>query len=369
MPTAPLQRYYIMEPLGTGGQASTYRAIDRDTDRPVAVKVVSLRKLRQWKTFDLFEREVAVLRSLDHPGIPAYIDSYASEATGDYFLVMELIEGQSLRDLMLAGRRFSPTQLREIFDQILDILAYLHGLNPAVVHRDIKPANLVMTPKGRVCLVDFGGVRRAMRPEGGSTMIGTFGYMAPEQLHGTATPSSDVYALGATMAALCTGTEAEALPREGLAVDVAALDVPPWLRTVLVRMLAPDPRDRFASVEDVRSALRRAAPEPSHPPGRERKEAKALVHVSSTMRSLAEIRAPISVLVWIVMALGAGALTVVEAIMLPILYRVFGRYHARRSDEETRKGFEDEYSRLRRSIRRQREAMSWVADKTHPIRD
>jgi serine/threonine protein kinase len=101
MPTTQkLQRYQIMEPLGAGGQAHTYRAIDRETGDEVAVKILSLQGANEWKGFELFEREAKVLAGLRHAGIPRYRDYFASEESGDYFLVMDLVRGRPLADVL-----------------------------------------------------------------------------------------------------------------------------------------------------------------------------------------------------------------------------------------------------------------------------
>src|SRR6185295_14519102 len=129
------------------------------------------------------------------------------------------------------------------------VLDYLHGRAPPVIHRDIKPNNVIRRPDGSFAIVDFGAVRDRLRPEGGSTVVGTFGYMAPEQFQGRALPATDVYALGATAIAMLTGEEPEALPHKGLAIDVnAALGrrASPAMVRVLSSMLAPDPDQRAA---------------------------------------------------------------------------------------------------------------------------
>ncbi len=367
----PLQRYQVMEALGEGGQGSTYRGIDRATRRDVAIKVLSLKRMGKWKHFDLFEREVEVLESLDHPGIPRYIDDYASESTGDYFLVMELVEGRPLSAFVRGQQRMRPDTLRQVLVQALEILRYLHGLSPPVIHRDIKPANLILDREGRVKLVDFGGVRRALSPEGGSTMIGTFGYMAPEQLHGDASPATDIYGLGATIAALVAGMDADDLPREGLRIDVSAIGAPAWLRPVLEGMLEPDPNDRLQSADAVLERLQAGAPDgtsrragkggrPSKPSSRE----EALVPMPA--RELAKVPAPFSVLIWMLTALGAGMLLVFEVVVLPLVHRVVAWWHANHSTPEQRQAFEEEYERLEGSIRRGRDTLGWVADRTRP---
>jgi hypothetical protein len=128
------------------------------------------------------------------------------------------------------------------------------------VHRDLKPANLIRRPDGKVCLVDFGGVGH-VRDTAGSTVVGTFGYMAPEQLYGAQTPATDMYALGATLLMLATGKEPEELPRNGLSIDVdqAAQGLSPQLRELLKKLTAPDPGQRPASAAALLGELHRIA--------------------------------------------------------------------------------------------------------------
>jgi serine/threonine protein kinase len=229
----------------------------------VAVKELRLGEAG-WKKFDLFEREARVLQQLDHPGIPRYLDRVDGE-NGIFYLVMERAPGETLKDIA-ARRRFGEEELRDILDRVLDILMYLHGLSPPVVHRDIKPANLLYDDKGRVSLVDFGGVRDVLREEGGgSTMIGTFGYMAPEQLHGEATPRTDLYGLGATVVALAGGIEPEKVPRKGLRMDLARhlRGLSPELVALLTQLTEPDPDARPASAAAAKKQLMRARRGPS----------------------------------------------------------------------------------------------------------
>ena len=377
----PLQRYQIMEPLGPGGQGNTFRAIDRDTSRNVAVKVLSLRSMKDWKVFDLFEREAKVLQGLDHPGIPHYIDRYGSEASGDYFLVMELVEGRPLRDFLDGDRRLSVEQLRRVFDDLLDILEYLHTLVPPVIHRDIKPANVILRPDGGVSLVDFGGVRRALAAESGSTTVGTFGYMAPEQLYGAATPASDLYALGATMAALLGGVQADQLPHQGLRIDIATLGVPPDLVSALQGMLEPEPEARLSSVQSVRSVLRsagssfgragsgrRPGTSSARPESAAPSEEKALTRIPRAAQSLAKTPAPFSVLVWIVAALASGFLLVVEAVFFPIAYQILSSFYDKK-DRPRREGFERDMEDFKNRVRLARDAASYVAGETRPSTD
>jgi serine/threonine protein kinase len=128
-----------------------------------------------------------------------------------------------------------------------------------VIHRDLKPSNIVRAPDGKIALVDFGGVLDAARERGGSTIVGTFGYMAPEQLHGQVKPATDIYALGATIVALAGGIEPEDVPRNGLRMDLdrhlPSLD--PGFRAALTAMTDPDPDKRPQRARDVVALLAR----------------------------------------------------------------------------------------------------------------
>lgn len=372
----PLERYQIMDPLGRGSGGHTFRAIDRATSKEVAIKVLSLRDVGgDWKRFDLFEREVSVLESLDHPGIPRYIDSYASERTGDFFLVMELVDGQSLHRHIAEGKHLDAARLRDLLMQALAILEYLHGLSPPVIHRDIKPANLVLDGQGRLFVVDFGGVRRAAQVDGGTTVIGTFGYMAPEQLHGEAGPSTDLYALAATIVALHAGMEADRLPHDGLRIDLDALSLPPALEPALRRMLEPDPKLRVRSVAEVRRLLetgRAPSPGPAKPPvgppvPAVRATESALAPMDG-LRQLARVPAPLSVLVWILSALAAGSLTVVQVVVLPLVFYL-ARYFSRKEPEPKRIELEGNLGRAEATVAEARRSFAYVASQTHPFRD
>jgi len=365
-----LQRYQIMEPLGAGAQGETFRAIDRETGKPVAVKVLHLRALGgDWKPFDLFERECRVLQSLDHPGIPRYLDQFASEQSGDFFLVMELVEGTPLSQRL--GRPNDPAQLLDWLRQALTILEYLHGRAPPVIHRDIKPSNLIVRPDGRLCLLDFGGVRVALQPEGGSTMIGTFGYMAPEQLHGEVTPATDIYALGATIAALAAGSPADQLPRKGLQIDLAAVMPAGPLLAVLSDMTQPDPGRRLGTAAAVRAALggpgpraqaRVSAPPsspPSSPPSTALDQAPA-----PDYPALRKLPTFLRVFVWLWALVATGLFLVVEFVAVPLVFALQGTQRRYKKERRLRRLREKEARALGsvREIRRKLQAIATNSD-------
>ena len=194
---------------------------------------------------ELAEREARVLKSLSHPRLPRYFDHF--EFDGALYLVMEKIEGESLAALRKRGKGLTEDDCLRLLRDASEVLDYLHGRNPPVIHRDLKPGNVIRRPDGSFAFVDFGAVRDKLRSEGGSTVVGTFGYMAPEQFQGRALPASDVYAVGATIVAVLSGTEPEQLPHKGLAVDVRTAlrgHASERLTSVLEQMLDPDPDRR-----------------------------------------------------------------------------------------------------------------------------
>ena len=261
-----LGSWELLEQLGRGGQGSTWKARRRTTGRQAsatagpelaAVKRFRVADVADWKRVELFEREARVLAALQHPAIPRFLETGAAADGTERWIAMELVEGEPLSRRI--GLPSSVAQLARWFDEALAVLDYLHSRVPPVLHRDLKPHNMIVRPDGSLALVDFGSVRVALAPEGSSTVVGTFGYLAPEQLHGAASPSSDLYALGVTMIALATGIEATQLPRRGLRIDAEALlaKFPDRrLAEVWARLIEPDPDKRPADVAAVRALLR-----------------------------------------------------------------------------------------------------------------
>ena len=265
-------RFRVTALLGQGGFGATYAAHDMQSNQLVAVKALALEHVDDWKTVELFEREAKILESLDHPQIPDYIDFIQTPETGEGFIAQTLAPGKSLEAWVRDGRRFAESECLDIARQVLGILDYLAGLRPAVVHRDIKPANLIMDDGGAIRLVDFGAVRvLAATTQHGSTLVGTLGFMAPEQLQGEATTVSDIYGLGMTLVFLLTGQDPTSLPKKRLKVDYKSfVQVAPAFEYVLDLMLETIPEDRVESAAqalqllgDV-SALMASSGQPTH---------------------------------------------------------------------------------------------------------
>ncbi|HEY8091141.1 MAG TPA: serine/threonine-protein kinase [Polyangiaceae bacterium] len=238
-------RFVVLGSLGEGSQGRTFDGVDKREGQPVAIKRFDVRGAASWKDVDLAEREARVLQSLSHPRLPRYIDRF--EEDGALYLVMEKIEGESLAAIRKRDGALPEKEVLRLLRDASEVLDYLHRRTPPVIHRDLKPGNILRRPDGSFAFVDFGAVRDKLRPEGGSTVVGTFGFMAPEQFQGRALPASDVYALGATAITMLTGTDPEDLPHKGLAIDVrGALRGRASERTVAVleKMLDPDPDQR-----------------------------------------------------------------------------------------------------------------------------
>jgi len=203
-------RFRVDAILAVGSMGTVYLVVDLlDHEAPRALKEL----LPFWGTAEeqaeaeaWFLREGETLRSLDHPAIPRIHATLISDRR--HYLVMDLIEGETLERLQ---ERHASVALEEHLvvswaDQVLDVLSYLHGRPSPVIFRDLKPANLMLTPDGRIRLIDF-GIARVFSRQSKGTAIGTPGYAPPEQYQGLAEPASDLYALGATMYHMLTGRD------------------------------------------------------------------------------------------------------------------------------------------------------------------
>lgn len=199
--------------LGQGPGARVWRALSPE-GQPVLLKTFSLADAPSWKAYELFEREARVLQHLLHPHLPRLL-AYGCEDQQSY-LIYAYVPGQSLEQKLAAGWRPTLSEALGLMRQLLDTLAWLHSHQPPIIHRDIKPSNLILTPEQQLYLIDFGAVLLHLKPQGGSTVAGTFGYMAPEQLTGRSLPASDLYAVGATLIHLLTGLSPSELPQERL---------------------------------------------------------------------------------------------------------------------------------------------------------
>jgi Tfp pilus assembly protein PilF len=259
------ERYRVVGVLGRGGVGTTYEAEVIATGQRVAVKQLHLwHGEGDWKGFELFQREGRVLAGLQHPAIPRYLEHLQIELPSGpcFYLVQELAPGRTLRKLLDEGWRPTEAEVRVLAEQLLGVLDYLHSLSPPVIHRDLKPENVLRSDDGRLFLVDFGAVRDTYRTlSQGSTVVGTFGYMAPEQFRGHAVPATDLYGLGALLMTLVTRTPpSEIAQRKGKPDFRKHAKLTPGFASWLDTMLEAEPERRFASARQAR--LRLASPGP-----------------------------------------------------------------------------------------------------------
>jgi serine/threonine protein kinase len=256
--------YRVQRVISQSVHGRVYFAVGPD-GRGVALKELLFALVPGTEQLDAFEREAAVLRSLSHPDIPRFVASF-KEGSGvgtRLYLAQEFLEGESLLQ-RIERKRLDEDEAWTLAAQVLETLQALHQRTPALIHRDVKPANLILRPDGRAALVDFGAARHLARDvTHGATLVGTFGYMPPEQLGGTVEPSSDLYALGATLVHALSGRMPADLLDDGLALSFEQhVQGSAPLRTFLQRLLARKRSERFGSAADALTALRAARPRP-----------------------------------------------------------------------------------------------------------
>ncbi len=251
-------RYKVVKPLGGGGMKLVYLAEDlRLASRRCALAemVDSLTKPEmQRQAAAAFQREADMLAQLSNEHIPRIYD-YFSERNHHY-LVMEYIEGGTLdEELKRSGGKLDAARVTEIAMQVLETLAYLHGLSPPVIYRDLKPSNVMLAGTGQAKLIDF-GIARHFQPLSNATMIGTQGYAPPEQYRGKVELRSDLYALGATMHHCLTGRDpSQEAPFSFPPLNKLAPEVAPALATLVDQALEYDIEKRVATAQEFRRRL------------------------------------------------------------------------------------------------------------------
>ncbi len=266
-PTVYADRYEIVREIARGGMANVYLARDTLLDRAVALKVLPAELSRDPAFVERFRLEAQAVASLNDPAIVAVYDWGQEQSTS--FIVMEYVEGRTLRDAINQGT-LDPDHAARIAADIAKALSAAH--RAGVVHRDVKPGNVLITPDDQVKVADF-GIARANGAGNGLTrtgaVMGTATYFSPEQAQGMPVDArSDVYSLGIVLYEMVTG----GVPFAGdSAVSVAYLhvrepvvapsqrepSVPPGLETIILTCLAKDPIDRYQSADELRADLLR----------------------------------------------------------------------------------------------------------------
>lgn len=256
-----INRYRITGVLGVGGMGSVYQARDLqfpNAERYVAVKeMLNLSQDPELREMSLrnFEREANLLAALSHPAVPTIHDYFSHKDRA--YLVMEYINGKDLESILNTVGDIPVEMIVKWSIDLCDVLSYLHQHQPPIIFRDVKPANVMIDQYARLRLIDFGIARTFQTGQKGTT-IGTEGYSAPEQYKGEATPTSDIYGVGATLHHALTKHDPRLEPPFTFAdrpIRELNPEVPADLEAVVMRALTFDMNQRFVSAEAMKKAL------------------------------------------------------------------------------------------------------------------
>src|SRR5262245_15077872 len=277
-PGTRLGSYEILAPIGAGGMGEVYRAGDARLGRDVAIKVLPQETAMDPGRRQRFEQEARAASALNHPNILTIYDIGSTDGT--VYIAMELVEGKTLREIVATGEPLATRRLLDVAVQTAEGLAKAHAAG--IVHRDLKPENLMVSKDGFVKILDFGLAKlteplsqeasalptAAPSPTRPGTVMGTAGYMSPEQASGQNVDfRSDQFTLGSIVYEMASGkrafqrrTGAETLVaiirEEPAPLSQAAPKAPAPVRWIVERCLAKDPEERYASTKDLARDLK-----------------------------------------------------------------------------------------------------------------
>ena len=258
-------RYEIVKSIGEGGMANVYLANDKILDRKVAIKVLRGDLSSDDKFIRRFQREALSVSNLSHPNIVEVYD--VGEEDGEYYIVMEYIEGKTLKQLLKKRESLTLTEVIDIMTQLTDGISHAH--ESYIIHRDIKPQNIMIQDDGRIKITDFGIAMalNATQLTQTNSVMGSVHYLPPEQASGKgATVKSDIYSMGILMYELLTGT----VPFKGdNAVEIALKhmkdkipsirkqdpSIPQSVENILLKATAKNPRNRYDTAKEMHEDL------------------------------------------------------------------------------------------------------------------
>src|SRR3954468_18548221 len=268
-------RYELGELIGYGGMAEVHRGRDQRLGRDVAIKVLRADLARDPSFLNRFRREAQSAAGLNHPSIVAVYDTgqdTAPDGTSQPYIVMEYVEGRTLRDIIKTEGRLPARRAMEIAADVAGALDFSH--KNGLIHRDVKPANVMITESGAVKVMDF-GIARAVADNGATVtqtanVIGTAQYLSPEQARGeTVDPRSDVYSLGCLLYELVTGVPPfqgdspvavayQHVRENATAPTTRVPGLPRALDSIIMKALAKNQLNRYQSAGEMRTDLQRA---------------------------------------------------------------------------------------------------------------
>lgn len=262
-------RYQVERQIGKQTGRWTLLARDLQTQEQVVLKLLFVDEQLEWDDLKLFEREVEILQTLFHPSIPRYLGYFEHDLPNARALVLiqTYVAGKSLEQCLQQGRIFSEAEAKQLAKALLGVLIYLHNRPTPIIHRDIKPSNILLANR-QLHLVDFGSVKRISGNDTTAfTIVGTYGYMPPEQFSGRAIPASDLYGVGGTLLALVTGTHPSSLPRSGTRIDFSQITtITPQFADWLSWLYEPTLDQRVKTAQQALEALSQGRPAVSPDP-------------------------------------------------------------------------------------------------------
>ncbi len=248
-------RYQIIKRLGKGGFAHTYLAKNLTVPGEPACVVKQLRpKIAHPRMLQLFDLEAKILDRFKHSQIPKTQEYF--EHGGDFFIVQDFFAGDDLSKEFTIGHRWSELKVIQFLQELLQVVAYVH--HQRAIHRDIKPANIIRHwDTDKLCLIDFGAVKDLNSESSAIAIVGTPGYAPPEQIDGTATFSSDIYAVGMTAVQFLSGQYPLHLPKDedGQVLWRDLTEISDGLGLILERMIRVDEADRYQCTSAVLADL------------------------------------------------------------------------------------------------------------------
>ena len=258
--TAPVTlqngRYKLKNKIGSGGMGCVFLATDTRMKCQVVVKEMFNMSVDPDENAYMekrFQEEARTLFKLKHPYLPKVTDFFTEN--NNMYMIMEYVEGENFETVILKRKDKGITinEFNDWMDESIDIISYLHDLEPPVIHRDIKPANLMLTSKGKVFLVDFGVARSIGEGTKTHTRVGTFGFASPEHYSGRFTLASDIYSLGATFHYLLSGDDPQGRdPFDYPPLSRFRSDIPDSLQMIFDKMLARNKSERYENLQELK---------------------------------------------------------------------------------------------------------------------
>lgn len=248
-------KYKILTQIGKGGMSTVYLAMDLKLNRQWAVKEIHKDTIEYQSQVDKNTtlREIEFLNQLNHPGLPRIVDVIDTKES--LFVVMDYVEGETLKKILQKKGTLSQEIVIKCGLQIIEILSYLHSQNPPVIYRDLKPSNIMLTPQGRIKIIDFGIAREYKNEFEDTTILGTTGFAPPEQFTGKTDTRSDIYSFGATIYQLLTGQNMKRDPVIKKITDINS-SLSTGLEAVILKCTRQNPEERYQSVEELKTAFR-----------------------------------------------------------------------------------------------------------------